>query len=163
MCLWGIDFAQQKSGLWASLFRRNVPEKWIELDPSRLHTKPRQNTLGLKNFPQGGLVKCLGTIHKRRFPLRGREGGTKNAQKGDFTSRFRETRGGRRLLWMVPYVQEGKNERGRVATSTSFSIFDSYDMKSLWFISLVMVSSLASNANTLKLGCPFFSHFMTWN
>jgi hypothetical protein len=29
------------------------------------------------------------------------------------------------------YVPEGRNERGRVATPTSFSIFDSYDMKSL--------------------------------
>ena len=26
---------------------------------------------------------------------------------------------------------EGRNERGRVATPTGFSIFDSYDMKSL--------------------------------
>jgi hypothetical protein len=28
-------------------------------------------------------------------------------------------------------VPEGRNERGRVATLISFSIFDSYDMKSL--------------------------------
>ena len=28
---------------------------------------------------------------------------------------------------------EGRNEGGRVATLNSFSIFDSYDMKSLWF------------------------------
>jgi hypothetical protein len=31
------------------------------------------------------------------------------------------------------YVPEGRNGRGRVATPTSFSIFDSYDMKSLRF------------------------------
>ena len=31
------------------------------------------------------------------------------------------------------YVPEGGNEGGRVATPTSISIFDSYDMKSLWF------------------------------
>ena len=29
-------------------------------------------------------------------------------------------------------VPEGRNEGGRVATPTSFLIFDSYDMKSLW-------------------------------
>ena len=29
------------------------------------------------------------------------------------------------------YVPEGRNEGGRVATPTNFSIFDSYDMKSL--------------------------------
>ena len=29
------------------------------------------------------------------------------------------------------YVPEGMNKRGRVATLTSFSIFDFYDMKSL--------------------------------
>ena len=31
------------------------------------------------------------------------------------------------------YVQEDRNQRGRVATSTNFIIFDSYIMKSLWF------------------------------
>ena len=30
------------------------------------------------------------------------------------------------------YIAEGGNEGGRVATPTSISIFDSYDMKSLW-------------------------------
>ena len=30
------------------------------------------------------------------------------------------------------YVTEGRNEEGRFATPTSFSIYDSYDMKS-WF------------------------------
>ena len=29
------------------------------------------------------------------------------------------------------YVPEGRNEEGRVATPTSISIFDSYDMKTL--------------------------------
>ena len=31
------------------------------------------------------------------------------------------------------YVPEGGNEKGRVATPISISIFDSYHMKSLWF------------------------------
>ena len=31
------------------------------------------------------------------------------------------------------YVPEGRNEEGRVAAPTSFSIFDSYEMKSLRF------------------------------
>ena len=31
------------------------------------------------------------------------------------------------------YVSEGRNEGVRVATPTNFSIFDFYDMKSLWF------------------------------
>ena len=31
-----------------------------------------------------------------------------------------------------PPVLEGRNEEGRVATATSFLIFNSYDMKSLW-------------------------------
>ena len=30
------------------------------------------------------------------------------------------------------YVQEGRNEGGRVATPISISIVDFYDMKSLW-------------------------------
>ena len=32
---------------------------------------------------------------------------------------------------LCPYVPEGRNEGGRVATPTSFSILDSYNMKSL--------------------------------
>ena len=36
------------------------------------------------------------------------------------------------MEWNV-YVPEGGNERGRDATPTSISIFDSYDMKTLWF------------------------------
>ena len=31
------------------------------------------------------------------------------------------------------YVPEGGNEGGRVATPTTFPIFDIHDMKSLWF------------------------------
>ena len=31
------------------------------------------------------------------------------------------------------YVLEGGNKGGRVATPTSFSVFDSFDMKTLWF------------------------------
>ena len=37
------------------------------------------------------------------------------------------------FLHLKLQFQEGGNEGGRVATPTSFSIFDSYDMKSLWF------------------------------
>ena len=36
--------------------------------------------------------------------------------------------------YVYAYVQEGGNEGGRGATPTSISIFDSYDMKTLWFI-----------------------------
>ena len=40
--------------------------------------------------------------------------------------------GGVFMKWNAD-VPEGGNEEGRVATTTSISIFDSYDMKSLWF------------------------------
>jgi hypothetical protein len=55
------------------------------------------------------------------------------------------------------YDPEGRNERGRVATLTSFSIFDSYEMKSL---NLVMISSVASKRQVvLKVGMPVFQPF----
>ena len=34
---------------------------------------------------------------------------------------------------MPTYVPEDGNEKGRGATPTSISIFDSYDIKALWF------------------------------
>ena len=40
--------------------------------------------------------------------------------------------GGLFMEWNA-YVPEGGNEEERVATPTSISIFDSYDMKTLWF------------------------------
>ena len=50
------------------------------------------------------------------------------------------------------YVPEDRNEGGRVATPTRFSIFDSYVMKSYlhWI----------QNGKSLNLGFPFFSYFM---
>ena len=41
------------------------------------------------------------------------------------------------------YVSDGRNQKGRVVTPTKFSIFDSYDMKSLCF-KLVMKSLVPS-------------------
>ena len=49
---------------------------------------------------------------------------------------------------------EGRNKRGRVATPNSFSIFDSFDMKSMG-----MVSSLASKWEGLNVGVPVFQLF----
>ena len=37
------------------------------------------------------------------------------------------------FMMLNAYVPESRNERRRVATSTNFSIFDFYDMKSLQF------------------------------
>ena len=56
-------------------------------------------------------------------------------------------------------------EWGREATPTSISIFDSYDIKTLWFEFGHDILNLhwLQNAKTFKLGCPFFSHFMKWN
>jgi hypothetical protein len=48
------------------------------------------------------------------------------------------------------------NEGWRVATHTSFSIFDSYDIKSL-NLNLVIVSSMASKWQGLKVGMLVFS------
>ena len=64
------------------------------------------------------------------------------------------------------YVPEGRNEWGRVAIPTSFSMFDSYDMKCLWFkfgynifTGLKMVGPYP-----LKVGMPvFLSYFMKWD
>ena len=37
------------------------------------------------------------------------------------------------FIQLNAYVSEDRNERGRIATPTSCSIFDSYDIKSLQF------------------------------
>ena len=55
------------------------------------------------------------------------------------------------------YVYSGQKagiEKGG-ATPTSISIFDSYYMKTLWF-KIVMISSLASKWQVLKVGMPIF-------
>ena len=55
---------------------------------------------------------------------------------------------------------EGGNEGGRVATPTSFSIFDSCGIKSLWFkFGHDIFLYLLQNGKSFKLGC----HFMKWN
>ena len=65
--------------------------------------------------------------------------------------------GGLFMKWIV-YVPEGRNEGGRVATPTSFSIFDSYDMKSLRFrFGHGINNSLASKWQCPNVGMPVFS------
>ena len=48
----------------------------------------------------------------------------------------------------------GRNDRGRIATLTSFSIFDSYDMKSLLF-----EFGHDTYLQWLKVGMPVFQLF----
>ena len=61
------------------------------------------------------------------------------------------------------YVPEGRNEGGRVATPTRFSIFDSYkaldsyDMKCLWFE--FGHNIWIQNGKSLKVGMPVFQLF----
>jgi hypothetical protein len=58
---------------------------------------------------------------------------------------------------MAIFRRAGMREGGRVATPTSFSIFDSYDMKSLWFKFGHWISLLASNWQDFKLrGLQFY-------
>ena len=57
---------------------------------------------------------------------------------------------------MPMFQKAGMREGGRVATPTSFSIFDSYDIKS-FDLDLVMVYSLASKWQGLKVGMLVFS------
>ena len=51
-------------------------------------------------------------------------------------------------------------ERGRVATPTSFSIFDYCGMKTLRF---KFVHDMLQNGKSLKLECQFFCHFIKIN
>ena len=60
-------------------------------------------------------------------------------------------------LFIMQNSYEGGFEGGREATSTSISIFDSCDMKTLW--SEFGHLHWLQNANTLKLECPFFQPF----
>ena len=52
------------------------------------------------------------------------------------------------------YVPEGKNQGGRVATPTSFSISASYDMKSLWF---KFGHDIFTGFKVLKVGIAYVS------
>ena len=55
------------------------------------------------------------------------------------------------------YDPEDRNEKWRVATHTSYSIFDSYDMKCFWFIFGHYI--WIQIGKSLKLGRPFFKLF----
>ena len=55
-------------------------------------------------------------------------------------------------------MSPGRNEEGRVACPSSFSISDSYDMKFL-----VIISSLESKWQDLKVGMPEFQLFYLKN
>ena len=57
------------------------------------------------------------------------------------------------------YVPESRNEGGRVAAPTSFSIFDSYDMKSSRFKVGHGILTGFKNGKALKMGCLVFQLF----
>ena len=60
------------------------------------------------------------------------------------------------LCYEVKYhVPEDRNEGGRVATPTSFLLFDSYDMKSLWGEFGYEIFTGFKMA-VLQVGLPFF-------